>query len=277
MYLAVDIGGTKTLLACFDKSGEIIEELKFPTPQDYNEFLKELKSRLVELKTKDFQAATVAVPGRLDRENGRALGYGTLSWGPEPIQADLEKIANCPFLIENDAKLAGLSEARLIKKEFKTVLYVTVGTGIGTAVIVGGTIDQGLADSEGGQIWVEHQGKHIQWEDLVSGKAIVKQFGKRARDISDPETWQKIARYLALGMVNLIAVIQPDVIVIGGGVGKYFTRFDNFLVSELKKYETPLVPTPPIKPAIRPEEAVIYGCYELAKARYGGTNGSNAG
>jgi glucokinase len=60
-------------------------------------------------------------------------------------------------------------------------------------------------------------------------------------------------------------MIQPDLIVIGGGVGTHFEKFEKPLLNELKKYENPLAPTPLIRKAVHPEEAVIYGCYELAK------------
>ena len=269
MYLAVDIGGTKTLIACFDGKGKIINQVKFVTPQKYQTWLEELEKNLLELKNDDFQAGCVAVPGRLDRKNGLALGYGTLHWGQEAIQADVEAIAHCPVVIENDSKLAGLSEALIIINEFKNVLYVTIGTGISCALITNGNIDPALADSEGGQIMVDYRGQMKQWEDVSSGQAIVKRFGKLASHIDDSESWKLIAHDLGLGLINLIAVIQPEVIVMGGGVNTNFEKYISYLQKELNKYETPLVPIPPIQKAVHPEEAVVYGCYELAKATYG--------
>ena len=58
-------------------------------------------------------------------------------------------------------------------------------------------------------------------------------------------------------------------IVIGGSVGTYFDRYGKFLEAELKKFETPLVKAPALRGAARPEEAVIYGCYDYAKQLYG--------
>ncbi len=210
----------------------------------------------------------MAVPGRLDRDKGLALGYGTLKWSEAPIEADVERLANCPIVIENDAKLAGLSEASLIKKEFKNVLYVTIGTGISSALITDGKINAALADSEGGQILVDYHGRMMQWEDISSGQAIVRRFGKKANEIDDATTWKLIAHDLSLGLIDLIAVIQPEVIVMGGGVNTNFEKYLPYLQKELKKYETPLVPLPPIRKAARPDEAVLYGCYELTKEKY---------
>ncbi len=272
MYLAVDIGGTKTLVACFDGNGKLKNEVKFATPQDYETWLEYCKASLKELNCDDFQAGCVAVPGRLDRDKGVALGYGTLHWSEAPIQADVESLAHCPIVIENDAKLAGLFEAILIKNEFKNVLYVTIGTGISCALITDGKINSGMADSEGGQILINFKGQMKQWEDVSSGQAIVRRFGKKANEIDDAETWKLIAYELGLGLIDLIAVIQPEVIVMGGGVSTNFEKFLPYLQKELKKYETPLVPLPTMRKAIHTEEAVLYGCYEMIKIHYAHTH-----
>ncbi|HET7637931.1 MAG TPA: hypothetical protein VFK47_04245, partial [Ktedonobacteraceae bacterium] len=70
-------------------------------------------------------------------------------------------------------------------------------------------------------------------------------------------------------LIDLIAVIQPEIIIFGGGVDVYFERFEKHLLAELKKYETPLTPIPILRKAARPNEAVVYGCYDLAKSLHG--------
>jgi len=269
MYLGVDIGGTKTLVAVLDANGQVTEKTKFPTPQAYDEFLTALGNTLEGLKTRDFQVATIAVPGHLDRQTGMALDLGNLPWHNIAIQADCEQLAHCPVIIENDAKLAGLSEA-MLHKDHKTVLYVTVSTGIGTAVVHQQVLDPSLQNSEGGHMLVPYQGELTMWEQFASGKAIYEHFGKKAMDIpaTDTEAWGYVARNLSLGLFELMAVIEPDLIVIGGSIGSYFERFEKLLAAELKRYETPLVPIPRIVGAERAEDAVIYGCYDLAKQVY---------
>ncbi len=256
-------------MAVFDSSGKVIEEHRFETAKDYQQFLDDFETNFALLKNQDLLSAVVAVPGKLDREHGRALGFGTLLWPEVNIEADIEKTVNCPVIIENDTKLAGLSEANLIINEFKRVLYVTISTGISDALIVDGKLDPAMADSEGGQMWLEHNGKRIQWEDLASGKAIVNKYGVRAEEINDPEAWAEIALNISVGLHNLIVVIQPEVIVLGGGVGQYFDKFSTYLLQDLKKLDNPLTPIPPIHVANRPEEAVIYGAFILAKQRFG--------
>ncbi|HEX3568046.1 MAG TPA: ROK family protein [Candidatus Saccharimonadales bacterium] len=269
MYVGVDIGGTKTLVGAFTNDGELREHNRFPTPSDYPNFLSELAQCVDKMSTKEFRTGCVAIPGRVDRKEGVGIAFGNLPWKRVPIQSDLEHIFGCPMLVENDANLAGLSEAICIRHQYTRILYVTVSTGIGTGIIADGKIDPDFADSEGGHIILEHDGKLQRWEDFASGRAIVTHFGKRAEDITDAKTWKIIARNLAIGLIDLIAVVQPQAIVMGGGVDSYFERLEKYLESELQRYETPLTPIPPILKAKRPEQAVVYGCYELARMAYG--------
>ncbi len=267
MILAVDIGGTKTLLASFTNEGHLTNTAKFDTAQNYNHFLEELAATIARLGEDEYQLSCVAIPGRVDAEHGRGVSFGNLGWRNVPIQADVEHIIKAPVIVENDAKVGGLSEALLIKKEFKRVLYVTIGTGIGFALITNGVIDDQLGSGGGHSFYVAYQGKTQRWEEFASGKAIVKQFGKRAEDIRSEADWKTIARRISVGLADLNAIFEPEVIIIGGGVGQFYQRFGHFLHGYLKKYETPLTPMPFIKAAQRPEEAVIYGCFELAKQR----------
>lgn len=265
MYLAIDIGGTKTLVALFDESGVIKEQYKFLTPQDYKQFIRELAKIVASLSTKSFTFAAVALPGRIDRTKGVGVACGNLPWTNVPIRKDIEAFTHCPVTVENDANLAALSEAIAVKSTYSKVLYVTISTGIGVGLVINQEIDPDYADTEGGHIILEHNGRRQRWERFASGSAIVRRFGKRAQDIHDAKTWRAISRSISIGLMDLIAVMQPEVIVIGGGVGQYFDRFAPYVNEELARYNTPLTPVPPIRQAKNANEAVIYGCFHLAK------------
>lgn len=269
MYLGVDIGGTKTLVALLTNKGVITARKKLPTPRKYEEFLDILKQTIIELGADDLRAIGVAVPGSLDRKHGIGIAFGNLPWKNVRIQSDIERLTHTPVAIENDGRLAALSEAMLLKKQYRIVLCITIGTGLGTGVIVDGKIDESFEEMEAGFMPLEYRGKRVKWESFASGKAIYERFGKKATEITDENAWKTIGRNLAAGTNALIAIIQPDAIVIGGGVSSTFPKFKKHLLAELKKYETPLTPTPPVLQAQRAEEAVIYGCYDLAKERYG--------
>jgi predicted NBD/HSP70 family sugar kinase len=269
MYIGIDIGGTKTLVAALTNAGVIAEQLRFETPRTYDSFLAELRKTVVSLTTRDFRAGTVAVPGAIDRQHGVARQFGNRpTWKNLPILRDIESITVCPMRIENDAKLGGLSEAMLLKKQYKRVLYITLSTGIGIGLTVDGVIDAHIGDGGGRAMLLSHNGKLVPWETFASGSAIVKTYGKMASEINDKATWQKIARNLTPGILELIAVLNPEVIVIGGGAGHYLQKFHAPLLADLRQYETPLLVIPPIVPAQRPDHAVIYGCYDYARQKY---------
>lgn len=269
MFLAVDIGGTKTLVAVFDTGGKVVEQEKFPTSVDYQEFLKELARAVKKLSTSKFAAAGVAAPGRIDRKTGIVVAFGNLKWQNTPIKQDVENMLNCPVVLENDSKLAALSEAQLLPK-IKKVLYVTISTGISGGLIINGKLDPKFADIEVGHMLLEHQGVLMVWEDFASGRAFQQKFGKRVGDTDDKDTnaWYWLARNIAIGLIDLVATLNPDVIVIGGGVGSHLEKFKDRLEEHLKIYENPLLVIPPIVKARRAEDAVVYGCYQIAREHY---------
>jgi predicted NBD/HSP70 family sugar kinase len=268
MYVGIDVGGTKTLVAVLDDKGVIKEEHKFPTNQDYDEFLRELADVIDGFTTKEFKACGIGIPATtLDRTNGIGLRFSNLPWRHVHVQEDVERIVNCPVAIENDAKLACLSESMLLQEHHK-VLYVTISTGIGYGLTRDLAIDPNVGDGGGKLILLEYKGKQVSWESFASGHAIVERFGKRAEDIHDKATWLRIAHDLALGFIELIAVLQPTIIVIGGSVGNYLDRFKPYLVEELEKYKNPLLVLPDIVQAQRPDYAVVYGCYDYAVATF---------
>lgn len=273
MYLGVDIGGTKTLVASLDDHGVITEKIRFETPKTYEEFLDNFKTAKSQLKCYDYQSGGVGAPGIIDRVRGCGLWFGNLTWENVPLDADIERIMKCPIIVENDAKMAALSEAMLLKHKYSKVLYVTISTGIGYGLVVDQKIVSSIGDGGGRKMLVEHRGKLVPWESFASGRAIVARYGKKAQDITDAATWRAIVRDLKLGLLELIAVTEPEVIVFGGSVGAYFDRFGKYLEEELEKYKTPLVNLPHLVAAQRPEEAVLFGCYDLARETFDAKRG----
>ena len=264
MYLAIDIGGTKTLLAIFSEDGTLKDSHKFPTNHDYHQFKTELLNSFKE-NFSDYKITNCccAVPGFLDRQKGIAIAFGNLDWTNIPIQQGLEELLNLPVIIENDANLAGLSEAQLVLDRYKEVVYITISTGIGGGIITNGVLNKDFLDFEPGQMIFEHDGKTQVWEKYASGKAIYEKYKKKASEINDQATWGVIVKDFSIGLYDVIATVRPDVVIIGGGVGTHFHKYSHVLEKELHQYNNKIVPIPPILPAKRSEEAVIYGCYEL--------------
>jgi len=272
MFGAIDIGGTKTLLATFDDKGKLLSSVKFKTPNDYQEFKKQLEVSFKNLDSPTLKLVCTACPAKLDRNKGIAIAFGNLSWVNVHVRDDQEKLFNCPVIIENDAKLAGLYEASLLAKKYRKVLYITVSTGIGGGLIIDGKIDKDFENMEPGQILLEHDGKLQRWEHFASGKAISLQFHQQASEITDKTTWRIVAQNIAIGLIDLIALYTPNIVVIGGGVGAHLEKFIDLLEADLRIYQNPLIDIPPIEKAKNAEEAVIYGCYLNSKTYYDKTN-----
>ncbi len=266
MYLAVDIGGSKTLIATFDAGGKLLEQLKFPTPQDYEEFIRELASNVARLTTRDFALVCIAVPGFINREEGTLHSLGNLPWVDKPIRNDIANFIQTKVMIENDTRLAGLHEGLALRDAYQNILYITISTGINGALIADGKIVKAVQDMEVGKIPLQYEGTIQKWEDFASGRAIVATYGKRAEQIDDPHLWHEIGEKIAYGVAIASSTIQPDVIVFGGGAGKHADKFIPAVQAYMEANLHANAKRPHLQTAKDPELAVIYGCYELARS-----------
>ena len=264
MIIAVDTGGTKTLIASYGEDGKIVTEFQFPTPLKKTEYVETLTTHLTALfDPKNVDAIVIALPGIV--KNGIAVWCNNLHWKNFDVAAELKGVlGGAPLFVENDANLAGLAETRQLKEAPVSSLYVTISTGIGSGVITNGKIDPGLRYSEAGRALVEFDGVVREWETFASGKAIYNTYGKYARDIKSKRIWNKIADRVSRGFLAVIPVIQPDVIIIGGSIGTYFSQYQVQLKGILKEKLPPHIPLPKLVQAKHPEQAVIYGCYYYA-------------
>lgn len=263
MIIAVDIGGTKTLVASFHGERSVANEERFPTPHDPREFLATLKAVLLRFDAAHAQAICIAAPGIIE-DDGTILRCANLPWTMFELKILLSQDYSCPIYINNDAKLAGLAETHSLADMPRTAMYVTVSTGIGTGIITHGRLDAALANCEGGHMVLQTPDGFMGWEKFASGKAIREHFGKMAKDIHDPSEWHEVVERLALGFEVLIPLIQPQVIIIGGSVGTYFDRFGHLLTEVLRHRISGYIDMPRIVQAQHPQEAVIYGCYYYA-------------
>jgi predicted NBD/HSP70 family sugar kinase len=269
MIVAIDIGGTKTLIATADKNGNIISKFKFPSPINYEEYVQVLVKNVNDIaKNQPIDRISIGSAGTIDRNNGVIVNSPNLKWLNKPLVSDLSKSLDCQnIVIENDANLAGLSEAHSLDNVNQKVMYVTFSTGIGTGFVENGVLDPELLDSEGGHMVFEHEGKMMDWESFAAGRAIVEKYGKRAAELDDEAAWRDISKNMAIGIVNNCAVFMPDTVIIGGGVGTYFDKYSKFLREEIDILIpiSEMIPKPKVVGAKYAEEAVILGCILLAK------------
>lgn len=265
MNLAIDIGGTKTLICSFNDKGDILSEQKIKTPENYQEFIESIK-HIVDVFTTKIEKVIVGAPGKIDRQNGVAIAFGNLNWRNVPLKQDIGVVcATTNVIVENDANLAGLGEVAQLENKPHKALYLTVSTGIGCGIITDARLDPDFLDSEVGIMLYPDDGKLTPWEKFASGQAIHAKYDKLASEIDDPEIWNEITKNLALGIHNIQAVIDSEIIIIGGGVGTHFNKYGDLLRKNLNEISGIMLKQPQIIQAKKPELAVILGCIELAR------------
>lgn len=268
MYIALDIGGTKTLVALLDDDGVIVKKERILTNHEYGQFKEELYTTIDTVCTdmSEVDAIGIAAPGVIDYDNDTVKAFGNLAWHDVEIKHELAARYNKPTVIDNDGNMGALGEAVLgAGQGYSVVAYITISTGIGTGFVHEGVIDPTLAKSEAGMMHFKHDGKNMLWEKFASGKAFVERFGKQGKDIDDAVIWHEYAQDIAVGFGSIIALIQPDVIVIGGSMGVHLEKYRTFLLESLQEVRSPLTPIPQIVQAKDSEQAVLYGCFVAAK------------
>jgi fructokinase len=197
-------------------------------------------------------AATVAflaAAGPLDAVGIGSFGpvdlrMGSPTWGcitatPKPgwsgtdVAGPIGTALGVPIAFDTDVGAAAAGEHRWgATRDVGTSCYVTIGTGIGGAFLVGGVVQHGLTHAEMGHQRIPHDRAADPfpgscpfhgdcWEGLASGPAIAARWGRPADELPDDhEAWRLEARYVAAALANLALVLSPERIVVGGGVGQ---------------------------------------------------------
>lgn len=266
MIVAIDTGGTKTLVCAFStKNGKMRTIARFPTPGEPTEYVRVLKQCIqANFTPEEVQVIVLALPGIV--KEGVAVWCQNLGWSNFDVQHSLgDLLPGVPILVENDANLGGLSETRALNPVPLSSLYITVSTGIGSGFCTNGDIDKGLRLSEAGRMLVEYRHKVQPWEEFASGRAIVRVYRKMARDIKSVRIWNRIADRISRGFLAIIPLTQPEVIIIGGSIGTHFHKYSEQLRIILQRRLPAHIQLPKIVQAQHPEEAVVYGCYYYGK------------
>lgn len=253
----IDIGGTKIALALAAPDGRMMETTRFPTrvgegPRRILEEAAEGLGRMLERTGASLRAVGVGCGGPLDRRGGLILSPPNLpGWDEFPIVALLEERLGVPALLDNDANAAALGEHRYgAGRGYEDMTYITISTGIGGGVIVGGRLVHGVADGAGevGHMTVLPDGPACGCgargclEALCSGTSIARRARERLAagaasslsqgevtaqavaeaalegDAVAAEVWDETIHHLAVGVGNLFSALAPEAVVIGGGV-----------------------------------------------------------
>ncbi len=272
MFILFDIGGTKTRIGATASLDTIGEVVSFSTPGDFEEGMRLMGEHIATLtKGAPVHAAAGGIRGPLSEDASTIIENQVLmGWVEKPLRDRLSALCGgAPVTLMNDTAIVGLGEARYgAGKGYDIVAYHTVSTGVGGARIVAGSVDRASVGFEPGHqiidadMTLRGQGEGADTlEELISGTAIEKRFGKKPYEIpqSDP-LWDELAQYLAYGLKNTILYWSPDVIVLGGSMvigDPRILRED--IVRHTERAMAGFVPVPPIVDATLADKGGLYG------------------
>ena len=266
MIIAVDIGSQTLIIASLDKTGTITKQMEFLTPVLANDCLGLIQATIAkDFTDKKPSAIVIGVPGVVRHHIVEWCSNLGDDWIGFDFRPELEKIFKVPVLVENDANLGGLAEAVNIIPTPKSLIYLSIGAGIGSGCVIDGKLPSALLDSEAGMMMLEYDGVVQTWENFASGKAISEAYNQLAKNIKNPAIWDAIADRISRGLLMLIPILQPRYIVIGGSIGSAFSQYQQTLNDLIDERLPVNLRRPQILPAKDPKLSVIYGCYQYFK------------
>ncbi|WGL53818.1 ROK family protein [Nocardioides sp. BP30] len=314
VYIGVDIGGTKVMAATVSEEGEVGPIARRTTPgrRVEVELVEDALTEAIEEAAagRPIAAVGIAAAGFVDADGERVMFAPHLPWRDDPTRSRLETRWGLPVALDNDANCAARAEIALgAARAARDVLMVTMGTGIGGAVVLGGTLLRGRNGMAGefGHMQVVPDGRGCEcggegcWEQYSSGNALVRYARGRMWHESyagttllaeltggDPhaltgpmvtaaaergdslalQAFEEVGEWLGIGIANLVAAFDPELVVVGGGV----SAADGLLLAPARSaLEQSLVGAahrivPPVVRAHFGPEAGVVGAAALARA-----------
>lgn len=278
VYVGLDIGGTKLMVAAADESGRMLKRLRAETPARLDEGLARLHDMIEEVAGgKRIAGIGAAVGGPLDWRNGVVSPLHQPAWRAVPLRAIMENRWQCPFAVDVDTNVAALGEYVATQERASRFLYLTLSTGMGGGFLVDGRIYRGIggAHPEAGHQSIPFRCSHPErvacecgapdcLEALVSGNAIRRIYGCPAEALPEA-AWEEVAYNLGLGLRNLAALYAPGVIVVGGGVAvgggdRLLRTATAVMTSRLK-----IVPAPEVRLSRLGYDTALRGALVLAR------------
>ena len=309
LFIGVDVGGTKVLAAAVSESGEIVRTARRTTPG------RRVDAALVEdaltaavhevADGADIDGVGIAAAGFVDATGQRVMFAPHLPWRGEGVRSRLAARWGTVVALDNDANCAARAETRYgAAREARDTVVVTLGTGIGGALVLDGRVRRGRNGMAGefGHMKVVPDGQPCEcggrgcWEQYSSGNALVRY--ARARigleptlleelcsgnpdllvgpmvteaaeegDLVARRAFASVGDWLGVGLANLVAAFDPDCVVVGGGVSAAGDRLLDPARSALTRS---LVGAehrvvPPVLRATLGPEAGVVGAADLAR------------
>ncbi len=264
LYGGIEAGGTKFVCALASGPNDIRAEERFPTTTPDETF-----SRVIQFFNEQQEqhgsltAIGIASFGPVElNPNSPTFGYITTTpkpgWAQTDVVGRIVRSLRVPVAFDTDVNGAAWGEGRWgAAQGLDTFVYLTIGTGIGGGIVIGRQLAHGLAHPEVGHILLPHDREQDPFdgccpyhrdcfEGLASGPAMQKRWGVKAETLP-PEhpAWELEARYIALALSNLVCILSPQKIILGGGVMQQAQLFP-LIRSKLSQYLSGYIQSPSI-------------------------------
>ena len=286
MRIGIDLGGTKIEGILVDESFETIERKRIPTNQDYgyDSILDSIKNLILELTRESDEKFSIGIctPGALSLNSGLIKNSNTQCLIGKDLRNDLQNILHHDVSIENDANCFALAEARLgAGKNSNIVFGVIMGTGVGGGIIIDGKIHHGRTNIAGewGHHCLHDEGNSCYCgnrgcvETYISGPALEKNWSQLSNlNQSLPEiiqntdnpnfvNWKKtFLDNFGLSLANVIDILDPDMIILGGGVSNIDFLYDEGKNLVYEKVFSDTIDTPIVKNNLGDSAGVFGAC-----------------
>ena len=284
--IGVDLGGTKIEGILTDENYKTITRKRIPTNQDkgYNYILESIKNLILELvqESNDKVSIGICTPGALSLGTGLIKNSNTQCLIGKDLQNDLKNILHYNVSIENDANCFALAEAKLgAGKNSNLVFGIIMGTGVGGGIIIDGKIHHGRTNIAGE--WGHHClhpegnicycGNKGCVETYISGPALEKKWSNltnqnqllpeiiKSSDNPNFLNWKRsFLDDFGLSLANVIDILDPDMIILGGGVSNIDFLYDEGKNSIYEKVFSDIVDTPITKNELGDSAGVFGAC-----------------
>jgi glucokinase len=285
-FLCVDVGGTNTLIGVGNGDFEVVEKISS------SEFLANiegcLENILEESQVKEIKKVAVAAAGPMDREKG-VFYPPNIDMDEVDLRTPLSKLGN--LMIINDCTSAVLGEKYYGGHDIKDLVYVTISSGIGAGIVVDGELIEGWNGNFGeiGHMKITDEpvkcgcGYEGHWEAFCSGNNLpemaerltgqpfedAREVFEKAKDDGHEaaEAIQKMKKYNARGFANIVALFNPEKIVVGGAVA---LNHAGEVVDPLEKQvgDRAVNKTPEIELCALGDRSVLHGLRAVCNGKY---------
>ncbi len=293
-YWGIDLGGTKIEGVVFDSLGElnVLARMRLPTEREkgYQHILDQIQKLVDSMATHVGvrpEIIGIGTPGTLDPQTQKLKNSNTTCLNGQYLKADLESQLGIPLRMANDANCFALAEAKLgIVKEkvpnARVVWGIIMGTGTGSGIVVDGRVLSGLhgiggewghnfLDESGGACYCGHHGCT---EMVISGPALSKYYHsltgehlampaivqryESGNDQAAQKTMGRLLHFFGMAVARVINIIDPDAIVIGGGLGNIDLLYERGPFEVAKHLFNDRLVTPFLRPKLG-DSAGVFG------------------